>query len=119
MPTNMSQTWKLCSRIFALIASGLLTACAHTYVDSDGNRNVIGFVNIKLPANAFPSSEWLRVQTMGLTLTRSDVGSAIALGYSDNTLAFVRNNSCVQLNALPISILSSIGESHAPTVPPR
>ncbi len=83
-------------------ASWLLAGCAHVYVDADGTRHVVGFVDLQLPpATGRPTAaESLRSRSFGVSLTRSDVGSAVVLGYSDTTLAFVRNHALLPAAAL-------------------
>lgn len=95
--------------------AGALGGCAHAYVDADGNRNVVGFVHLTLPPSTPEpkAADWMRMRTVGLALSRTDIGGALELGYSDNTLAVVRNNSCVQLNRLPFTLLSSPGAVNA------
>ena len=47
------------------------------------------------PIQIQAAAETLRVRTLGLTWTQSDVGSALVLGYGDTTLGFLRNDVCV------------------------
>jgi hypothetical protein len=72
-----------------------LLGCAHAYIDADGNRNVIGFVHLTLPPPAADpkTADWLRMRTVGLALSRTDIGGALELGYSDNTLAVIRKTA--------------------------
>lgn len=83
----------------ALTAAGLLGGCAWTYVAPDRTRHVIGFVYAVLPperAGAYPA-ESLRTRTLGVAFTSGDaVGTSISIGYSDITLAYVRENTCVR-----------------------
>lgn len=72
-----------------------LQGCAHTYVDADGARHMLGLVYLTLPTAGPTAGESLRSQSFGLSLSASEAGSALVLGYSDTTLAFVRNNSLV------------------------
>lgn len=97
------------------LASAALCGCAHSYIDADGTRHVIGLVHLTLPPPdaAARAGDWMRARTFGLALSRTDIGGALELGYSDNTLAVVRNNSCVQIDALPTRI-SSPGDLDAP-----
>jgi hypothetical protein len=103
----------VCRWLLAALGTSALGGCAHTYIDSQGNRNIIGWANLTLPpANPAPrAADWMRVRTVGLVLSRTDIGSAIELGYADSTLAAIRNDSCVQLASLPSMLLA--GESHA------
>lgn len=80
----------------------LLTGCAHVFVGADGSRNVIGLVWLTLPAASTTpaAAESIRTRSLGLTLTLSEAGNALTLGYSDATLAFVRDNAQVSALAL-------------------
>jgi hypothetical protein len=98
--------WRLRRAAGVLIALSGLCGCAHSYIDADGNRNVIGFVHLTLPpSDKEPrAADWMRVRAIGLALSRTEIGGALELGYSDNTLAAVRNNSCVQLPQPPATL---------------
>lgn len=100
--------------LLALLGAGTLAGCAHTYIDREGNRNIIGWVNLTLPPAAPEprAADWMRVRTVGLVLSRTDIGSALEIGYADSTLAAIRNDSCVQLDRVP-PILFATGDSHA------
>jgi hypothetical protein len=84
------------------------------YVDADGTRHVIGFVHLSLPPaeQVLAGAESLRTRSLGLAFTRADVGSAIAFGYSDTTLLFIRNDSCVRFDPVS-SVLPLEGRSYA------
>jgi hypothetical protein len=101
--------------VFAL-AAFTLGGCAHTYVDQSGERHVVGLVHLTLPVDGGKqkSADWMRMRTIGLALSSTDIGSALEFGYSDNTLAVVRNNSCVRVDRLPASLFSTSGAVHAP-----
>ena len=111
---------KFC-QIGTMLLPLMLSACAHTYIDADGNRNVIGWVHLTLPvpAQKEQAADWIRMRTIGLALSRTDIGGALEFGYSDNTLAVIRNNSCVQLDQLPPTLLSFQGVQHASDSPAR
>jgi hypothetical protein len=93
-----------------------LGGCAHAYIDADGNRNVIGFVHLTLPPPAMEpkAADWMRMRTVGLALSRTDIGGALEFGYSDNTLAVIRKNSCVQIGQLSTNLLSASGAINEP-----
>jgi hypothetical protein len=82
----------------AFLLPGVLGGCAYSYVAPDGSRHVIGLLHAVLPAEPAGRrpAESLRTHTFGLSFTQADVGTALALGYSDITFAFVRENTCVQ-----------------------
>jgi hypothetical protein len=79
----------------------LLPGCAHVHVDADGQRHIVGFLMLTLPpAVAEPAADSIRARTLGLSITQSPLGGGLVLGYSDTTLAVVRNHSRVPKAAL-------------------
>ena len=76
----------------------LLTGCAYSYVGADGSRHVVGLAHVILPPEGpHPSpAASIRTQALGFSLTQGDVGTALSLGYSDITIAYVRENTCVR-----------------------
>lgn len=101
----------------AIVAAfALLCGCAHSYIDQAGNRRVIGWVDLTLPpavAAADTGADWVRMRTFGLAISSTPISNAFELGYSDNTLAVVRNNSCVAFPPIAFSSLNATGASHA------
>ena len=83
--------------IFAIAAIVVsMAGCAHTYVDEQGSRHVIGLVWAKLPSPAFDiAADSLRVRAIGISTTKTLAGSAIVLGYSDSNIVVVRDNQLV------------------------
>lgn len=102
-------------RAVGALIGALLCGCAHSYADADGNRHIVGILHLTLPqmAGEQKAADWMRWRTVGVAISRSEMGSAVEIGYSDNTLAVVRNNSCVALDRLPFTLVSSAGEHHA------
>jgi hypothetical protein len=98
-------------RLLALALPGLawLAGCASSYIDSDGTRHVVGLVHLTLPPSTPEPkvADWMRVRTVGLAVSRTEIGATFALGYADDTLAAIRNNSCVQLDRLPPHLLAA------------
>lgn len=78
--------------------SGFLAGCAYNYVGADGARHVVGLVHVTLPADdsSPAAAASLRAQALGLSFTQADVGNSLSLGYSDTTVAYVRDNTCVR-----------------------
>lgn len=83
------------------VSCGLLAGCAHVHVDADGQRHIVGFLMLTLPpVVAEPAADSIRARTLGLAITQSPLGGGVVLGYSDTTLAVVRNHSLVPRAAL-------------------
>jgi len=101
--------WTLCG--------GALCGCAHyTYLDADGNQRTIGWVNMTQPAAGATTpvaANWVRLRTVGFALSSTELGSTLELGYSDNTLAVVRNHSCAFIGQLSNGGVSFKGEDYA------
>jgi hypothetical protein len=87
-------------RAALLALTSLLQACAYINVDTDGTRHILGFVKLTLPPANAQGGQAMNLRAIGLSITHSEAGSALALGYSSTTLAFVRNHSIVPASAL-------------------
>lgn len=93
-------------RWLGLIAVSLLLAlpagCAHVAVDPDGTRHVMGLMVLTLPpARQDIGADAVRMRSLGLTVTRGHAaGAQLTLGYSDTTIAALRNDSAIARNAL-------------------
>lgn len=83
-------------RTVATVVALSLAGCAHTYVDEQGSRHVVGLVWAKLPPPAFAAAaDSLRVRAIGISTTKTPAGSAIVFGYSDSNIVVVRDNQLV------------------------
>lgn len=81
----------------ALVAQG----CASVTVDADGTRHVTGLVRLTLPPVTDAGADALRLQALGLCVVSSPVvGTSLVIGYSDTSLAAIRNHSLVPGAAL-------------------
>lgn len=82
----------------AVVAATLaLGGCAHSYVDAQGNRHVIGLVHVTLPPSAPTAAESIQSRAIGLLLTQAEIGTALSFGFSESTLTFIRADSCANL----------------------
>jgi hypothetical protein len=80
----------------------LLAGCAHVVVDPDGTRHITGFMALTLPpASQDIGGDAVRIRSIGLTGTRGHAaGAQLTLGYSDTTIAAMRNDSAFSRTAL-------------------
>ena len=87
-----------------LLALGLLCqACAFSYSDANGNRHTLGLVDITTHAPAAPETfagDVVDISSIGLTVGRTAQGGYIALGYSHEISAALRDNALVVGNPL-------------------
>lgn len=107
--------------LLGALCCATLSGCAHSYIDADGNRAVIGLVHLTLPATerAPAAADWMRVRTVGLSLASTNIGAALGFGYTDDVLAVVRNHSCVSTDRLPPFLLPARGVPDAIAPPDR
>jgi hypothetical protein len=79
-----------------------LTGCAHVVVDPDGTRHIAGFMALTLaPASQDIGADAVRLRSFGLTIIRGHAaGAQLTLGYSDTTIAAIKNDSAISRSAL-------------------
>lgn len=93
-------------RLLAVIGWPLLfislSGCAHVTVDADGTRHVTGLVVMTLqPVLPDVGADAVRLRSIGLTVTSGHVAaSQLTLGYSDMTIAVMRNDAVISRSAL-------------------
>lgn len=85
------------AKVVTLI-SILLTSsgCALQYVDTEGNYNTIGFVNIKSNTNLnseYCTVENIEVTTFGISGINMPSHGALTVGYSTNTTKIIQSTS--------------------------
>jgi hypothetical protein len=87
---------RLATSVMPLALAGL-SGCSHLSVDADGTRHIVGLVVLTLPpAKADVAADSLRMRSLGLTITQGTrLGGSLVLGYSDATLAALRQDALV------------------------
>jgi len=76
----------------------LCAACALNYIDAAGDRHTIGFVDITVHPPAAPETfagDVVEVSALGLIVSETAQGGYIALGYSHEATAALRNDVLV------------------------
>ena len=75
-----------------------LFGCSYSVVEGDGTQRVVGFVNLRVtPAareSAFAGNVSV-IKTIGLVANRDAVVSTFAVGYNEQTTAYLKNNALV------------------------
>lgn len=87
----------------AILLALLCNACTFRYIDADGNRHMIGLMDITIHPPAMPQTfagNVVDVTTIGLTASQTAQGGYIALGYSRESTAELRDNALVVGNPL-------------------
>lgn len=101
---NRMQSWFsqiTVSSLFSLLVA-MLAGCANVSVEPDGTRHVTGFMMLTLPpVHRDIGADVVRMRTFGLTVTSDPAtGAQVTLGYSDTTMATMRNDAVVSRIAL-------------------
>lgn len=93
-----------------LLLFSLLSGCAVTYIDENGNKNIIGFVNVKTkPAEKvfYIAGETIDVTSIGFMFFNSTEQSSITIGYGKETHTYLKNNVLL-LNASDTNMMQCI-----------
>jgi hypothetical protein len=82
-------------------------ACAISYTDTNGDRHTIGLADVTVHPPAAPETfagDVVEVTTLGLIVSKTAQGGHVALGYSHEATAALRDNVLVIGNpALPLA----------------
>lgn len=73
-----------------------LTACSYSYMDEDGRKQVIGLVNITIDDGQTSheiAGHQISIQALGLNISSTPLGHGLTLGYSNETLLAVKDNT--------------------------
>jgi hypothetical protein len=73
-------------------------ACAVSYLDADGNRHVVGFVDITVHPPAEPQTfagDVVDLTAVRLTVSQTAQGGYVSIGYSREVLASMRDNALI------------------------
>lgn len=94
--------WRRLGLIVMAMSAASLGGCAHVVVAPDGTRHIAGFMVLTLPpAPQEVGADAVRMRVLGLTVMSGHAaGGHLALGYSDTTIAAMRNDSAVSRTAL-------------------
>jgi len=91
---------KCCMVVLVLLAPGCVS---YSYVDAHQVQHVVGFVDVAMPL-ASPTGKAgataVTLRSFGLSFFRHPTaGSDIALGYSEQSIVSVPDNTCIDLEA--------------------
>ncbi|HEY0833474.1 MAG TPA: hypothetical protein VGE72_06140 [Azospirillum sp.] len=89
----------------AVLAGVALGGCSYSVTDEAGNRRIIGFVDMTVTPAA-PGSpvagSVVDVTTVGVALARHGQGGHLAIGYTRDTVAVLRDDALVVGNPLAV-----------------
>lgn len=97
----------------ALGIAATCSACAHVYVDEQGRTNVVGLAWITVSPPSEAAGQAVRTRSLGVSLTRADIESSLAIGYQDSTLAYLRNHALAKADEMRKPGESPEGERNA------
>lgn len=88
----------------ALLLAALTGCVSYSYVDDRNVHHIVGFVDVAIgPADGSPgdaAASAVRVTSLGFSAySHPDNGAGVVLGYSEETLLMLPNNSCIDLNS--------------------
>lgn len=72
--------------------------CAYSYIDNDGDRHLIGLVDVKIrdaPESETYAGQIVDWRTLGISVNRNEMGSSVAIGYNRDVSGYLKNNSLV------------------------
>lgn len=94
------------ARLLACVLVGFLSACAYSYVDSDGTRHIIGLVNMRIEPTENSKTfagEVFDVTSVGVAYHSAADSTSFTIGYSRNVTAALRDNALVLGNPLAVT----------------
>jgi hypothetical protein len=83
---------------FLFLLAISINGCAVSRLDSDGNKQIIGFIKLTIPGPGDPrelAGESVHLSTVGILLFTSPVQSGFSIGYSNEKMTGLRNNVLV------------------------
>lgn len=91
-------------RISILLALTLaMSGCAYSYLDKSGAQHVVGLVSLTMEPSREPQTfagNVSVIRTIGIVSNSDPLSKTIAVGYNQQTLAYLRNNVAVTGDAL-------------------
>ncbi|RYE69145.1 MAG: hypothetical protein EOO81_08760 [Oxalobacteraceae bacterium] len=105
------QRWLSAMMVFPLWI--VLTGCSHVVIDPDGSKHISGLMVLTIiPSHQDIAADIVRIRTLGLTVINGiAIGSQFTLGYSDTTIAAIKNDASVSQAAIKHAIREEqIGE---------
>jgi hypothetical protein len=101
-------------RFLAAVALLPCQACAFNYIDAKGDRHTIGLVDIDVHPPAAPQTfagDVVEVAAIGMILSITAQGGHIAIGYSHEATAELKDDVLVIGDPLGLAALASSAEA--------
>jgi hypothetical protein len=96
-------------RLWAIVLLAIpCQACALTYADTNGNRHVVGLVDVSIHPPGAPQTlagDVVEITSLGVSVGSTPQGGFLTVGYSRNVTATLRDNALVLGN--PVTALEN------------
>ena len=76
----------------------LLTSCAVTYQDDDGNQRVVGFVSLTISKpldNAAVAGDKVKITSLGVMYSDTPIHKGLSIGYYSETTTVLKNDVAI------------------------
>jgi hypothetical protein len=75
-------------------------SCAIHYTDDQGNKRILGLVDVVLPKSAATSpeaGEVVKVTNVGILISKGPLHSGVSVGYNSETSVILKDNTAAML----------------------
>jgi|TARA_B110000196_G_scaffold90347_1_gene78186 hypothetical protein len=84
-----------------LILMFVMSGCAISYIDSEGNHNMVGFMNITMQGvenDKLKAGDKIEVTNVGILLSNGPLYSGVSVGYNKESTTSIKNDALVLIN---------------------
>jgi hypothetical protein len=84
-----------------LILMFVMSGCAISYIDSEGNHNMVGFMNITMQGvenDKLEVGDKIEVTNVGILLSNGPLYSGVSVGYNKESTTSIKNDALVLIN---------------------
>ena len=81
-----------------LILMFVMSGCAISYIDSEGNHNMVGFMNITMQGvenDKLKAGDKIEVTNVGILLSNGPLYSGVSVGYNKESTTSIKNDALV------------------------
>ncbi|ASP47028.1 hypothetical protein [Cognaticolwellia beringensis] len=78
----------------------ILSSCAVTYQDNDGNQRIVGFVSLTLEKpvdNSLVAGDKVKITNIGVMYSDTPIHNGISIGYYSETTTVLKNDVAVMI----------------------
>ena len=81
-----------------LILMFVISGCAISYIDSEGNHNMIGFMHVAMQGvenDKLKAGDKIEVTNVGILLSNGPLYSGVSVGYNKESTTSIKNDALV------------------------